>query len=75
MMDILAAVVVVATFVFIIRGAEVRLALLAGGAVLALAAWKPEAWFSSFAASMAQAGLLTVVLPAIGFNAIIGFVG
>ena len=45
MMDILAAVVVVATFVFIIRGAEVRLALLAGGAVLALAAWKPEAWF------------------------------
>lgn len=71
MMDILAAAVVVATFVFIIRGAEVRLALLAGGAVLALAAWKPEAWFASFAASMVQAGLLTVILPAIGFTAVI----
>ena len=54
MMDILAAVVVIATFAFIIRGAEVRLALLAGGAVLALAAWKPEAWFGSFAASIAD---------------------
>jgi DcuC family C4-dicarboxylate transporter len=71
MMDILAAAVVVATFVFIIRGTEVRLALLAGGAVLALAAWKPEAWFSSFASSMVQAGLLTVILPAIGFTAVI----
>ena len=71
MMDIVAAAVVIATFVFIIRGAEVRLALLAGGAVLALAAWKPEAWFSSFASSMVQAGLLTVILPAIGFTAVI----
>jgi C4-dicarboxylate transporter, DcuC family len=71
MMDILAAAVVIATFVFIIRGAEVRLALLAGGAVLALAAWKPEAWFSAFASSMVQAGLLTVILPAIGFTTVI----
>lgn len=71
MMDILAAVVVVATFTFIIRGAEVRLALLTAGAVLALASWKPEAWFTAFANSMAQAGLLTVILPAIGFTAII----
>jgi len=71
MMDILAAVVVVATFYFIIRGAEVRMALLAGGAVLALAAWKPEAWFTSFSGSMVQAGLLTVILPAIGFTAVV----
>jgi DcuC family C4-dicarboxylate transporter len=71
MMEILAAVVVVATFTFIIRGAEVRLALLTAGAVLALASWKPEAWFTAFANSMAQAGLLTVILPAIGFTAII----
>jgi DcuC family C4-dicarboxylate transporter len=71
MMDILAAVVVVATFTFIIRGAEVRLALLTAGAVLALASWKPEAWFTAFASSMSQAGLLTVILPAIGFTAII----
>ena len=71
MMDILAAVVVIATFVFIIRGAEVRLALLAGGAALALAAWKPEAWFTSFSSSMSQAGLITVILPAIGFTTVI----
>jgi DcuC family C4-dicarboxylate transporter len=71
MMDILAAVVVVATFAFIIRGAEVRLALLTAGAVLALASWKPEAWFTAFATSMSQAGLLSVILPAIGFTAII----
>ena len=71
MMDIIAAAVVIATFVFIIRGSEVRLALLAGGVVLALAAWKPEAWFNSFASSMVQAGLLTVILPAIGFTTVI----
>ena len=70
-MDLVAAAVVVATFVFIIRGAEVRLALLAGGAVLALAAWKPDAWFGAFASSMVQAGLLTVILPAIGFTTVI----
>lgn len=71
MMDVLAVAVVVATFYFIIRGAEVRLALLAGGAVLALASFKPESWFTAFASSMSQAGLLTVILPAIGFTAVI----
>ena len=71
MMDVLAAVVVVATFYFIVRGAEVRLALLAGGAVLAVLSMKPEAWFTAFSTSMAQAGLITVILPAIGFTAII----
>jgi C4-dicarboxylate transporter, DcuC family len=71
MMDVLAAVVVVATFYFIIRGTEVRLALLGGGAVLTLAAWKPEAWFTAFSGSMVQAGLLTVILPAIGFTTVV----
>jgi DcuC family C4-dicarboxylate transporter len=71
MLDLFAAAVVVATFAFIIRGAEVRLALLAAGAVLTLAVWKPEAWFASFASSMVQAGLLTVILPAIGFTAVV----
>lgn len=71
MMDVFAAAVVIATFTFIIRGAEVRLALLTAGAVLTLAAWKPEAWFASFSGSMVQAGLLTVILPAIGFTAVI----
>lgn len=71
MPDVFAALVVVATFYFIIRGAEVRLALLTGGAVLAIASLRPEAWFDAFAASMVQAGLLTVILPAIGFTSVI----
>lgn len=70
-MDVLAAIVVVATFYFIVRGTEVRLALLAGGAVLALAAGKPGAWFASFSAAMVQAGLVTVILPAIGFTTVV----
>jgi DcuC family C4-dicarboxylate transporter len=75
MMDLLAGLVVVATFYFIIRGSEVRLALLAGGAVLAAASLKPAAWFAAFSSSMAQAGLLTVILPAIGFTAVVKMAG
>ncbi|MCU0765437.1 MAG: C4-dicarboxylate transporter DcuC [Burkholderiaceae bacterium] len=75
MMDVLAGLVVVATFYFIVRGAEVRLALLAGGAVLAAASLRPEAWFTAFGNSMAQAGLLTVILPAIGFTSVIKLAG
>ena len=71
MSDIFGAVVVIATFVLIIRGAEVRLALLCAGAVLAIAAGKPNDWFDAFAASMTQAGLITVILPAVGFTAVI----
>ncbi len=73
--DLLALVVVVATFAFIIRGAEVRLALLAGGAVLALLSLDPAAWFDAFSRSMTQAGLITVILPAIGFTAVIKLAG
>jgi hypothetical protein len=62
-MDICAAVVIVATFCFIVRGTEVRLALLAGGVVLTIASLKPEARSNAFASSMVQAGLLTVIIP------------
>jgi DcuC family C4-dicarboxylate transporter len=71
MTDLSAAVVVVAMFIAIIRGAEVRLALLVAGAVLAVAAGKPGAWFDAFSASMTQAGLITVILPALGFTAVV----
>ena len=64
--DVLALLVVVATFTFIIRGAEVRLALLLGGAVLAALSLNPAAWFDAFAKAMTQAGLITVILPEIG---------
>jgi DcuC family C4-dicarboxylate transporter len=73
--DVVALLVVVATFTFIIRGAEVRLALLAGGAVLAALSLNPAAWFDAFARAMTQAGLITVILPAIGFTAVIKLAG
>ncbi len=71
MSDIFGAVVVIATFILIIRGAEVRLALLCAGAVLAVASGKPNDWFDAFSISMVQAGLVTVILPAVGFTAVI----
>lgn len=73
--DLLALAVVIATFAFIIRGTEVRLALLTGGAVLALLSLNPNAWFEAFAKSMTTAGLITVILPAIGFTAVIKIAG
>lgn len=75
MLDLLAAAVVVVTFYAIVRGTEVRLALLTAGAVLALISLKPEAWFTSFSNSMSQAGLLSVILPAIGFTTVIKLAG
>src|SRR5664280_1090288 len=71
MTDLFGAVVVVATFVLIIRGAEVRLALLCAGAVLAAASGRPDEWFNAFGTSMTQAGLITVILPALGCTAVI----
>lgn len=75
MIDLFAALVVLGTFILIIRGAEVRLALVAGGAVLAIASGKPGAWFDAFAASMVQANLITVILPALGFAAVVRLSG
>jgi DcuC family C4-dicarboxylate transporter len=70
MIDIFAAVVVVVMFAAVIRGAEVRLALLAAGAVLALVAMRPVAWFEAFSTSMVITGLITTILPALGFTAV-----
>ena len=71
MTDLFAAAVVLVTFVLIIRGAEVRLALLCAGAVLAAASGGPGAWFDAFGTSMTVVGLITVILPALGFTAVI----
>jgi len=71
MTDLFAAAVVLVTFVLIIRGAEVRFALLCAGAILVIAAGRPDEWFIAFGTSMTQAGLITVILPALGFTAVI----
>ena len=71
MTDLFAAAVVLVTFVLIIRGAEVRFALLCAGAILVVASGRPGEWFDAFGTSMTQAGLITVILPALGFTAVI----
>jgi DcuC family C4-dicarboxylate transporter len=75
LMNIIAAVVTVVTFAVIIRGVEVRLALLAGGLLMALIALNPQAWSTAFAENMTFAGLLTTIPPVMGFAAVMEFTG
>ena len=71
MSDLFATAVVLVMVVLIIRGAEVRFALLSAGAILAIVSGRPDEWFDAFGTSMTQAGLITVILPALGFTAVI----
>jgi C4-dicarboxylate transporter, DcuC family len=74
-LSIAAAVVTVLTFVAIIRQVETRLALLTGGLVMALIALKPQAWSEAFFNSMTTAGLISVILPVMGFAAVMEVTG
>ena len=74
-LNIIAVVVTVLTFAAIIRKAEVRLALLTGGLVMAVVSWKLQAFSDAFTSSMTVAGLISVILPVMGFAAIMELVG
>ncbi len=74
-LKIIAAVVTVLTFGAIVRKAEVRLALLTGGLVMALISLKPQAFFDAFMSSMTIAGLISVILPVMGFAAVMELTG
>jgi DcuC family C4-dicarboxylate transporter len=74
-LNIAAAVVTVLTFVAIIRRVETRLALLTGGLAMALLALKPQAWSEAFFKSMTTAGLISVILPVMGFAAVMEMTG
>jgi DcuC family C4-dicarboxylate transporter len=74
-LNIAAAVVTVLTFVAIIRRVETRLALLTGGLAMALLALKPQAWSEAFYNSMTTAGLISVILPVMGFAAVMEMTG
>jgi DcuC family C4-dicarboxylate transporter len=74
-LNIIALVVTVLTFAAIIRKAEVRLALLTGGLVMAVLSWKLQAFSDAFTSSMTVAGLISVILPVMGFAAIMELVG
>ncbi len=69
-LNVAAAVVTVLTFVAIIRKMEVRLALLTGGLILAILSLDPQAWSEAFLKSMTVAGLISVILPVMGFAAV-----
>ena len=72
---IMALVVTVVTFAAIIRRAEVRLALLTGGLVMAALSWNLPAFSAAFTASMTTAGLISVILPVMGFAAVMELTG
>ena len=74
-LNIIALVVTVVTFAAIIRKAEVRLALLAGGLVMALLSWNLQAFSEAFTKSMTTAGLISVILPVMGFAAVMELTG
>ena len=74
-LNVAAAVVTVLTFVAIIRKMEVRLALLTGGLILALLSLDPQAWFEAFFKSMTVAGLISTILPVMGFAAVMELTG
>jgi DcuC family C4-dicarboxylate transporter len=74
-LNIAAAVVTVLTFVAIIRKVEVRLALLTGGLAMALLSLNPQAWSQSFFKSMTVVGLISVILPVMGFAAVMELTG
>jgi DcuC family C4-dicarboxylate transporter len=74
-LNIMALVVTVVTFAAIIRQAEVRLALLTGGLVMAALSWNLPAFSAAFTASMTTAGLISVILPVMGFAAVMELTG
>jgi len=74
-MNIFAALVTILTFVAILRRVEVRLALLLAGFVLTVASWNLVAWSNAFINSMTTAGLISVILPAMGFAAVMELTG
>ena len=74
-LNIIALVVTVLTFAAIIRKAEVRLALLAGGLAMAVLSWNLPAFSEAFTKSMTTAGLISVILPVMGFAAVMELVG
>ena len=74
-LNIVALVVTVGTFAAIIRKAEVRLALLAGGLVMVVLSWNLQAFSEAFTRSMTTAGLISVILPVMGFAAVMELTG
>jgi DcuC family C4-dicarboxylate transporter len=74
-LNIMALVVTVVTFAAIIRRAEVRLALLTGGLVMAAVSWNLPVFSAAFTASMTTAGLISVILPVMGFAAVMELTG
>jgi DcuC family C4-dicarboxylate transporter len=74
-LNIAAALVTVLTFVAIIRRVDTRLALLAGGLAMAVLSLKPQAWSEAFTRNMTSAGLISVILPVMGFAAVMDLTG
>ncbi len=66
----LSLVVVVLSFIAIMKRVDVKLALLVGGFSMALLSAKPHVWASAFQESMVESKLITIILPVLGFVAV-----
>ncbi|HTU00192.1 MAG TPA: C4-dicarboxylate transporter DcuC [Candidatus Sulfotelmatobacter sp.] len=74
-LNISAAVITILVLAAILKQVEVRLALLTGGLLLTLVSWNLPAFSDAFAKSMVTAGLIQVILPVMGFAAVMQFTG
>ena len=72
-LNVSAAIITVLVLAAILKQVEVRLALLTGGLLLTLVSWNLPAFSDAFAKSMVTAGLIQVILPVMGFAAVMQF--
>jgi DcuC family C4-dicarboxylate transporter len=69
-MKLLALVVLILTFIAILRHYEVRLTLLFSGFILALMSKNPDLWFNKMLGVMSNQNIISVVLPVMGYAAL-----
>jgi DcuC family C4-dicarboxylate transporter len=74
-LNVAAAIITVLVLLAILKRVEVRLALLTGGLLLAAVSWNLQAFSEAFAKSMTTAGLISVILPVMGFAAVMELTG
>lgn len=74
-LNVAAAVITILVLVAILKQMEVRLVLLTGGLLLTLVSWNVPAFSDAFAKSMVTAGLIQVILPVMGFAAVMELTG
>jgi DcuC family C4-dicarboxylate transporter len=71
----IAVIVTIVMFWAIVKGLEVRLSLLLAGLILVVVSGSLQIFSEAFARSMTTAGLISVILPVMGFAAVMELTG